>query len=339
MKKRALKFLCTAMMIAMTASVGWADKLDEIKARGTIKAGIHPGKAGFSTPDTKGQWEGFDIDFIKALAAAILKDSTKVEYVAMSSKNRLTALSSGEIDVLNRATTFSATRDNNNGVDTTAVWIYDGQGFLVRKSLGVTSAKELDGATLCVSPGTTSERNINDYFAENKMEYKAMVLSGSAEVVAAYENGRCDCITNDAFSLAAKRLAMKKPDEHMILPDIISKEPLGPYVRQGETRLREVVTWLVHALVAAEELGITQANVDGMAKNGSADVKRLLGSEGNIGAGFGLDNQWALRAIKAVGNYGEIFERNIGKGTPLGFERGLNAQWKDGGLMYAYPFR
>ena len=339
MKRRFERLVVFVSLMILSTSICYADKLDEVKERGVLKAGIHSGKAGFATPDTKGKWQGFEIDFIRALSAAVLGDPNKVEYITMTSKNRLTALSAGEIDVLNRATTFTATRESNNGVDTTAVWFYDGQGFLVRKDIGVTSAKGLDGATVCVSPGTTSEKNLNDYFEANGMKYKAVVLEGSPEVKAAYANGRCDCITNDQSGLASNRLGMAKPDDHIVLPEVISKEPLGPYVKQGEGRWREVVTWMVYALIAAEELGITQANVDEMAKNGSADVKRLLGTEGSIGVGFGLDKEWIARAIRAVGNYGEMYERHLGEKTPLKFKRGLNALWKDGGLQYAYPFR
>ncbi len=339
MKNSFLKMMIFFLATILFASVAYADKLDEIKQRGVLKAGMHPGKAGFSTPNTKGRYTGFEIDFLRALTAAVLGDPDKIEYITMTSKNRLTALSSGEIDVLNRATTFTATREGNNGVDTTVPLFYDGQGFLARKDIGVTSATELDGATICVSPGTTSEKNMNDYFSANGISYKAVVLETTAEVKVAYANGRCDVITNDQSGLASTRLSLKDPDKHFVLPEIISKEPLGPYVRQGENRWREVVTWVAYALISAEEFGITQANVDQMAKTGSAEVKRLLGSEGSIGIAFGLDKEWARRAIKVAGNYGEMYERHLGVNTPLQFKRGLNALWKDGGLLYPYPFR
>lgn len=330
--------------VAMAASLALAtpalaDKLDDVQARGVLKCGIHPGKAGFATPDVDGQWKGFDVDYCKALAAAALGDASKVEYTTVSSKNRLTALVADEIDVLSRTTTFTATRDGRNGVDATAPMFYDGQGFLVKKSLGATSVKELDGATICTYPGTTSERNVNDYFEANGMSYKALIVVGMPEAKAAYLSDRCDAITNDRSALAANRLSMPKPEDHVLMTEVISKEPLGPYVKSGENRWREVAAWTVMALVAAEEMGITQANADAMAKEGGPTVKRLLGAEGAIGNGFGLKNDWVLKAVEAVGNYGEIFERHLGKDTPMNLRRGLNAQYRDGGLLYAYPFR
>ncbi len=335
-KKTFVAALSAGLLFATPAL---ADKLDDVQARGVLKCGIHPGKAGFATPDTTGAWKGLDIDYCKALAAAVLGDPSKVEYTTMSSKNRLTALVSDEIDVLSRTTTFTATRDGRNGVDTTTPWFYDGQGFLVKKAFGITSTKELDGATICTYPGTTSERNVNDYFQAHGMTYKALIVEGAPEAKAAYLADRCDVITNDRSALAANRLSMPAPEEHVLLPEVISKEPLGPYVKGGENRWREVATWTAMALISAEEMGITQANAAEMAKNGSPNVKRLLGSEGSIGEGFGLKNDWALQAIKSVGNYGEMFERHLGKNTPMALERGLNAQYTDGGLLYAYPFR
>jgi len=335
-KRTFATVLATGLLFASPAM---ADKLDDVKARGVLKCGIHPGKAGFATPDTSGAWKGFDVDYCKALAAAVLGDASKVEYTTMSSKNRLTALAADEIDVLSRTTTFTATRDGRNGVDTTVPLFYDGQGFLVKKSTGIKSTKELDGATICTYPGTTSERNVNDYFEAHGMSYKALIVDGAPESKTAYLADRCDVITNDRSALAANRLSMPHPENHVLLPEVISKEPLGPYVKGGENRWREAATWTAMALIAAEEVGVTQANADKMAKTGGPAIKRLLGTEGSIGEGFGLDKGWALAAIKAVGNYGEMFERHLGKKTPLEMERGLNAQWKDGGLLYAYPFR
>jgi len=330
-----------AMAISLTAS-GLSiasDKTAQVIERGVLKCGIHPGKAGFATPDAQGKWKGMDVDFCRALAAAVLGDSEKVEYITMSSKTRLTALVTDEIDVLSRTTTFTATRDGLNGVDTTAPWFYDGQGIMVKSDIGVNSAKALDGATICTYPGTTSEKNINDFFESNKMSYKALIVEGSAEAKAAYLAGRCDAITNDASALAANRLGMPNPKQHIILPELISKEPLGAYVKQGENKWRQIVTWTNMALVAAEELGITKANADSLLSSGSPEAKRLLGSEGRLGENFGLSSDWALKAIKAAGNYGEIYEQNVGLNTPLKLERGLNSLYTKGGLMYAYPFR
>lgn len=325
--------------VAIFTGPALADKLDEVQERGVLKCGIHPGKAGFATPDENGVWQGFDIDYCRALAAAVLGDPDKVEFSTMSSKNRLTALVSDEIDVLSRTTTFTATRDMRNGVDTTTTWFYDGQGFLVKKALGVTSAAELDGAVICTYPGTTSERNVNDYFETHGMSYKALIIESTAEAKAAYLADRCDVITNDRSALAANRVGMPNPDDHVLMPETISKEPLGPYVKAGEGRWREVATWTAMALISAEELGVTQSNTAKLAETGGPAIKRLLGAEGSIGEGLGLEAGWARAAIEAVGNYGELFDRHLGDATPLAFERGLNGQWSDGGLLYAYPIR
>ncbi|WP_282048334.1 amino acid ABC transporter substrate-binding protein [Sulfitobacter mediterraneus] len=334
--KRLSAAVAASICFAMPAM---ADKLDEIKDRGVLKCGIHPGKAGFATPDAEGTWQGFDVDYCRALAAAVLGDATKVEFSTMSSKNRLTALVTDEIDVLSRTTTFTATRDMRNGVDVTTPWFYDGQGFLVKKALGVSSAADLSGATVCTYPGTTSERNVNDFFETNGMTYKALIIEGSAEAKTAYLAGRCDVITNDGSALAATRLGMSDADAHILLPDVISKEPLGPYVKAGEGRWRDVAAWTAMALIAAEEMGVTKANAASMAETGGPGIKRLLGSEGSIGEGLGLETGWARAAIEAVGNYGELFDHHLGANSPLAFERGLNAQWNEGGLLYAYPFR
>ncbi|EPJ48628.1 MAG: ABC transporter substrate-binding protein [Osedax symbiont Rs1] len=329
--------LATGMTVSV--SVLAMDKMTKIHERGVLKCGIHPGKAGFATPDAQGRWRGMDVDFCKALAAAVLGDPEKVEFITMSSKTRLTALVTDEIDVLSRTTTFTATRDGLNGVDTTTPWFYDGQAIMVKSSIGVDTAKGLNGATICTYPGTTSEKNINDFFESHNMSYKALIVEGSAEAKAAYLADRCDAITNDASALAANRLGMPNPQAHIILPGLISKEPLGAYVKQGENKWRQIVTWTAMALIAAEELGVTQDNTEDLKISGIPEVKRLLGSEGRIGENFGLKSDWALKAIKAVGNYGEIFERNVGAKTPLKLKRGLNALYSDGGLMYAYPFR
>ncbi|WP_191600257.1 amino acid ABC transporter substrate-binding protein [Marinomonas algicola] len=339
MKKLIATAVIGAGFMAASAPVFAADKLQEVKDRGVLKCGIHPGKAGFSTPDTKGNWTGLDIALCKAVAAAVFGDQSKVEFITMNSRNRLTALVTDEIDMLARSTTFTATRDGLNGVDVTTTWFYDGQGLMVNKSLGVNSIEELDGATICTYPGTTSEKNINDYFESRGLTYNALIVEASAESTAAYLANRCDAVTNDASALAADRQGMPNPMDHVILPERISKEPLGAYVKQGNDEWRQVVTWTAMALIEAEEMGITQGNVDSKLKSDKPDVMRILGVEGNLGQNFGLDNKWAYNAIKAVGNYGEIFDRNLGKGSALNFERGLNALYTDGGLLYAYPFR
>ncbi|WP_421846518.1 amino acid ABC transporter substrate-binding protein [Marinomonas sp.] len=339
MKKLIATAIIGAGVLSASASVYAADKLQEVKARGVMKCGIHPGKAGFSTPDTKGNWTGLDVELCKAVAAAVFGDASKVEFITMNSRNRLTALVTDEIDMLARSTTFTATRDGLNGVDVTTPWFYDGQALMVKKELGVNSIEELDGATICTYPGTTSEKNINDYFESHGLSYKALIVEGCAESTAAYLANRCDAVTNDASALAADRQGMPDPSANVILPERISKEPLGAYVKQGNDEWRQVVTWTAMALIEAEEMGITQGNVDEKLKSTKPAVMRLLGTEGKLGDNFGLDNKWAYNAIKAVGNYGEIFDRNLGKDSPLKFDRGLNDLYTKGGLLYAYPFR
>jgi general L-amino acid transport system substrate-binding protein len=322
------------------AAVAQVRTLDAVKARGALICGVNTGFEGFARPDDKGNWTGIDVDYCKALAAVVLGDASKVTYMPTTGKNRFTALQSGEIDILLRNTSWTMSRESFLGLIFAGVNYYDGQAFMVKKTLGVKSAKDLSGATVCVVTGTTTELNLADYFRANKMDYKLVVFEKGEDLVKAYEAGRCDVDTGDVSALLAQRLHMSAPAEHVVLPEIISKEPLGPLVRQGDSQWFTIVKWLHYALLTAEEFGVTQANVDEMAANPpNPDVKRLLGKEGDFGKGLGLDNDWAVKAIKAVGNYGELFERNIGTGSRLQMARGLNAQWSQGGLQYAPPIR
>lgn len=340
--KHLVRFgLVTALALSGTSGAAFAQArtLDAVKSRGMLNCGVNVGLAGFAQPDDKGNWTGFDVDYCKAIAAAVLGDASKVKYVPTTAKERFTALQSGEIDVLVRNTTWTLARDSSLGLSFTGVNYYDGQGFMVKKSLGVKSGKELSGATVCVQTGTTTELNLADFFRTNKMEYKPVVFEKADEILQAYQAGRCDVYTTDASGLYAVRLQMQRPDDHVVLPDIISKEPLGPSVRQGDSQWFTIVKWVHFALLTAEEFDVTQATLDKMMSSTNPDVRRLLGQEGDYGKGMGIDNDWAVKAIKAVGNYGEIFERNIGKGSRIKIERGLNAQWNKGGLQYAPPIR
>ena len=313
--------------------------LDAVKARGTVNCGVNTGLAGFAQPDDKGAWTGLDVDFCRAIAAAVFNDPSKVSFKPLSAKERFTALQSGEIDVLARNSTWTLSRDSSLGLSFVGVNYYDGQGFMVKKSLGVKSAKELKGASVCVQTGTTTELNLADFFRTNKLDYKPVVFEKSDEVVAAYDANRCDAFTTDSSSLYAERLRMKNPDENVVLPEIISKEPLGPVVRQGDSQWFTIVRWVYFATLNAEDLGVTQKNVDEMLASTNPDIKRMLGKEGDFGKGIGLDNDWVVRIVKAVGNYGESYERNVGSGSRLKIDRGLNKQWNQGGLQYAPPIR
>jgi general L-amino acid transport system substrate-binding protein len=313
--------------------------LETVKARGQLHCGVNTGIAGFSATDDKGNWKGLDVDLCRAIAAAIFKDATKVKFVPLTAKERFTALQSGEIDVLSRNTTWTMSRDTSAGLNFAGINYFDGQGFMIKKSLGVISAKELSGASVCVQTGTTTELNLGDYFRANKMDYKPVVFEKLPEAIAAYNAGRCDAFTTDVSQLYAIRLTLGKADDHIVLPEVISKEPLGPVVRQGEPQWINIVRWVLFAMINAEELGVNQGNVDAMLKSENPSIRRLLGTEGEFGAALGLDNDWAYQIVKLVGNYGESFARNVGKGSPLGIERGLNALWKDGGLQYAPPIR
>jgi general L-amino acid transport system substrate-binding protein len=320
---------------ALSADAG---TLDKVKARGQLICGSNPGLAGFGLPDDQGVFKGLDVDECRAIAAAIFNDPNKVKFIPINAKDRPTILASGEIDVLIRNTTWTLSRQTA-GMFFTGINFYDGQGFMVRKKLGVDSALKLDGASICVQQGTTTELNLSDYFRANAMKFEPVVFATDEEATKAYDSGRCDAYTTDASGLYSERLKMANPDDHIVLPEIISKEPLGPSVRKDDVNWFQVVQWTHYALVTAEELGVTQANVDEKLKSDNPGIRRLLGVEGSYGEGLGLTNDWAYRIIKAVGNYGEIFERNVGQGSPIKIARGLNALWNKGGLQYAPPIR
>ncbi len=328
------------MAVALGSMGAGAGTLDDVKARGTLNCVVNTGLAGFSFTDSAGNWQGFDADFCRGLAAAVVGSPNKVKFIPATGKTRFTLLNSKEGDVIFRNTTWTFVRDVDVKLTFIGTTYYDGQGFMIRKKLGVTSAKQLDGATVCIQTGTTTELNLADYFRSNNIKYEPVPIETNEEARTNYLAERCDVYTTDASGLAATRATFDKPDEHLLLPEIISKEPLGGVVRHGDDNWADVVRWMVSAVVSAEEYGITQANVDAMAKGTkNPNINRLLGSEGNLGAMLGLDKQWVVRVIKAVGNYGEIFERNVGPKTPIGLARGLNAQWTEGGLQYAPPFR
>jgi general L-amino acid transport system substrate-binding protein len=341
MKRVILTAATAGIILASGGSGAFAgETFDAVKARGELICGVHTGLYGFGAPDEKGNWSGLDIDMCRAVAAAVFGDATKVKYVPLSAQARLTALQSGEIDMLSRNTTWTLSRDTANGLNFTVTNYYDGQGFMVKKSLGVKSALELDGATVCVQTGTTTEVNLADYFRANKMNFTPVTIEKYEEVTAAYLAGRCDAITSDASQLAAIR-ANDTPDpaDHVILPEIISKEPLAPAVRQGDDQWFDVVKWTIFATMEAEEKGVTSANVDEAKKSTDPTVMRLVGTTPGMGANLGLDEAWAYNIIKQVGNYGEIYERNVGMDSKLQLPRGLNAMWTKGGLMYSPAFR
>jgi general L-amino acid transport system substrate-binding protein len=328
-----------AVALIAIAGVAVAGTLDEVRARGVLIAGVNGGVYGFSMPDEKGVWKGLDVDTARAVAVAVLGDSNKVKFTALTAVQRLPALQSKEIDVLCRNTTQTLTRETVNGLNFCHVNYYDGQGFLVPKKLGVKSAKELGGATVCVLPGTTTEMNAADFFRSNNLEWKPVVIEQTAELSKAFFAGRCDCLTSDASQLAAHRSVAPNPDDYVLLPEIISKEPLAPVVRHGDDQWYDIVNWTVMALLEAEEMGITSQNVDEMLKSKAPQIQRFLGVTPGMGKALGLDEKWAYHIINQVGNYGEIFERNVGKNTQLGLERGLNALWNQGGIMYPAAFR
>jgi general L-amino acid transport system substrate-binding protein len=334
-------FLGALTVAGLAAGASAAATLDDVKARGKLNCGVTTGLVGFAAPDANGVWEGFDVAVCRAVAAAVLGDGNAVEFVPTTGKTRFTALASGEIDMLARNTTWTFSRDTDLKFDFVGVNYYDGQGFLVPKSLGVSSAKELDGATVCIQTGTTTELNLADFFRANNISYEPVPIETNAEGQQQYLAGACDTYTTDASGLASTRAAFENPTDHVILPEIISKEPLGPLVRHGDNDWGDIVRWTFYALVAAEEMGITSANIGELsaAAGANPEINRILGTEGELGAMIGLDNEWAKRAISVGGNYGEIFEKNIGEKTPIGLARGLNAQWTQGGIMYAPPFR
>jgi len=337
--KRILIAVGCAAALAVAASAATAQTLNTVKTRGAVNCGSNPGLAGFGLPDAQGNWTGFDVEFCRALAAAIFDDPKKVKFVPLTAKDRFTALQSGEVDVLARNTTWTSSRDTSLGLNFTGVNYYDGQGFMVRKDLKVNSALELSEAAVCVGQGTTTELNLADYFRANKMKLKTVTFATNDETVKAYEAGRCDVFTTDQSGLYAERLRFANPNDHIVLPEIISKEPLGPSVRHGDDQWFDIVKWVHYAMVNAEELGVSQKSVNEALRSDNPDVKKLVGTEGNYGEQLGLTKDWAVRIIKHVGNYGEVFERNVGQASPLKITRGLNALWTKGGLQYAPPIR
>ncbi len=335
---KSAALVAASSLITMTAQAG---TLEDVQARGELNCVVTTGLAGFAAPDENGRWEGFDVGFCRAVAAAVLGDGEKVKFIPSTGKTRFTLLNSGDGDILFRNTTETLSRDVDLKLTFLPINYYDGQGFLVRKSLGISSATELDGASVCIQTGTTTELNLADYFRVNGMNYEPVTIETNEEGIGNYSGNRCDAYTTDASGLASTRAALEDPSAHMILPEIISKEPLGGAVRHGDDAWADIGKWVVNAIIIAEELGITQANAGEMAMEAgdNPSVNRLLGTEGNMGEMLGLDNQWALRAIQAGGNYAELFDNNIGPDTPLALERGLNASWRNGGILYAAPIR
>lgn len=328
-----------AAALGLTVTAATADTLADVKAKGFLQCGVTEGVAGFSIPDANNNWSGLEVDYCRAIAAAIFDDPSKVRFTPLTTGERFAALSSGEIDVLSRTTTWTMSRDTTLGIVFAGVMFYDGQGFMVRADSGITSAADLNGANICVQAGTTTELNMADYFSAHGLQYTPVVYAGRPETVAAFENGRCDAYTTDASGLAADRTRFSDPSAYIILPEIISKEPLGPSVRQGDSTWFNIARWTYFALLEAEELGVTQANVDEMLGSDNPAIKRLLGVEGEFGQGIGLTNDWAYRIVKHVGNYGELYDRHVGPNTEMRLERGLNALWTNGGIQYAPPIR
>ena len=342
MKRVSLVFtlaIAAGLGAGLAAQAASAQTLKTIKDRGQLSCGVSQGLPGFSSPDDKGNWTGLDVDICRAIAAAIFNDPAKVKYIPLSAKDRFTALQSGEIDVLSRNTTWTLSRDTSLGANFAGVNYYDGQGFMVKKSLNVNSALELNSASICVQTGTTTEQNLADYFKSNNMKYEVIAFANDDEAIKAYESGRCDVFTTDVSGLYAERLKFANPAEHVVLPEVISKEPLGPMVRHGDDQWFDIVKWVLFAMVDAEELGINQKNLDDMAKSDKPELKRVFGTDGNLGEQLGLTKDWVYRIVKGVGNYGETFDRNVGAGSKLGIARGLNALWNKGGIQYAPPIR
>nr|WP_163501551.1 amino acid ABC transporter substrate-binding protein [Halomonas socia] len=339
-KNNKLVLLTSATVLAVGANaMASASTLEDTVERGAVQCGVSDGLPGFSSPDDAGEWQGLDVDVCRAVAAAVFGDAEAVRYVPLNAVERFTALQSGEVDVLSRNTTWTTTRDTTLGINFTGVTFYDGQGFLVSSDLGISSATELDGAAVCVQSGTTTELNLADYFRANGMEFDPIVFDTSEQTVGGFEAGRCDVLTSDTSQLAALRIQLDNPDGAMVLPEIISKEPLGPAVRQGDDQWFNVVKWALFAMLNAEELGVSSDNVDEMLGSDDPDVARLLGEDGNYGEGMGLEADWAYHIISQVGNYAQSFDRNVGMDSPLQIERGINALWTDGGIQYAPPVR
>jgi len=324
----------------LAAATGWSGTLQDVQSKGILTCGISEGVPGFSIPDSKGHWVGFDVDMARAVAAAVLSDPEKIKFVPLASKQKIIAVSSGQVDLTSRTTTWTLKRDAKQGVDFTKIVFYDGQGFMVQKSLGVNSAKDIDGATVCVTAGTTSELNLADFARANGLKIETLVFDGKKEALNAYATGRCDVFTTDVSQLASLRTTLASPMAHKIMPEVISKEPLAPLVRHGDNQWKDIVTWVINGLIAAEEYGITAENVEEMkTKSKNPVVQRMLGQSGDTGSYLGLDKEWLLRAIKAVGNYGEIYARHFGPATKLNIPRGVNKLWTQGGLQYALPIR
>lgn len=331
---------CMALSAVMVVSSVVAGTLEDVQKKDTLTCGISEGVPGFSIPDSAGNWVGFDVDMARAVAAAVLSDPQKVTFVPLASKQKIIAVSSGQVDLTSRTTTWTMKRDAKQGVDFTMIVFYDGQGFMIPKALGVDSAKKIDGATVCVTAGTTSELNLADFGRSNNLKLEALVFDGKKEALSAYSTGRCDAFTTDVSQLASLRTTLAQPEEHMIMPEVISKEPLSPLVKHGDNQWKDVVTWVINGLIAAEEYGITSANVMEMkGKSTNPVVQRMLGKSGDTGSYLGLDQDWLVRAISAVGNYGEIYDRHFGPDTRLNIPRGVNQIWTKGGLLYALPIR
>ena len=337
---RLIQTIAVATILAGFSSLAAANQtLDAVKQKGFVQCGASTGIAGFSIADSKGNWTGIDVDACRAIAAAIFGDAGKFKITPLTTQQRFTALQSGEIDVLTRNTTATVTRDTTLGLMSTGTNYYDSQGVMVKKSLGVNSAKELDGAAVCVQPGTTTELNLADWFRAQGIQFNPVVINNPEEAMRSFTSGRCEAFTTEKSGLASMRASQGSPEDFIILPEDFSKEPLGPMVRQGDDEWFTLVRWTLNAMLEAEEYGITSANVDEMLKSDNPNIQRILGVSGEMGKGLKLDNNWAYNIIKQVGNYGEVFDRNVGSKTPLKLERGLNAQWRDGGLMYGWPVR
>ena len=341
---KSLLSVALAAGLGLSASAAYAQTttsatLDAVKAKGYVQCGVTGGVPGFSAPDANNNWTGLEVDYCRAIAAAVFNNADAVRYTPLTSQERFTALSAGEIDVLSRTTTWTMSRDTQLGIKFVGTMFYDGQGFMVRKADNIASALDLGGAAICIESGTTTELNAADYFAANKLEFNTVVFVDQDEVVKAYEDGRCDVYTTDSSALAAERSKFANPADHIILPEIISKEPLGPVVRQGDDGWFNIARWTYYALLEAEELGVSSANVDEMLASDNPAIKRLLGVEGDFGTPIGLTKDWAYQIVKLVGNYGETYDRNVGPATPIGLARGLNALWKDGGIQYSPPIR
>jgi general L-amino acid transport system substrate-binding protein len=337
--KRFAHALFAAAAAVMVAGLAHAATLDTVKQRGSLNCGANGQLPGFGLPDAQGNWTGLDVDLCRAIAAAIFNDANKVKFVPLTAKDRFTALQTGDVDVLVRNTTWSLLRDTQLGLNATGVNYYDGQGFIIRKSAKVNSALELNDATICVQQGTTTELNLADYFRSNRMRLRSVTFASLDEAVRAYETDRCNAFTTDASGLYATRLKFARPDDHVVLPEIISKEPLGPFVRHGDDQWFDLVKWVHFAMLNAEELNVNKANVDEQMKSDNPEIRRLLGVEDNFGERLGLTKDWVFRIVKLVGNYGDVFDRNVGQGSPLKIARGLNALWTKGGIQYAPPIR